>query len=273
MASAQELTRRATRRWNAGQPQVALGLRPAGTVAAAVDAGLFQEADILLLHHFRHPVAWVIRVLSGSYWNHAALVGRSPSDAADAQLEVVEAHWRGTRRWPLREFLEAHSRSVMAVRRVPTDVLDRPARHRIARLAAEAVGSPYDFSLLLRMARLAARDLVRRYRSGRPALPALLRLTANLAESARGFICSGLVQWSYWMGVEPEQRPRVLFVPGLEGPLPEALPRVATPDHLARSANLEWAYLITDGQAWALAPADQGGATSLAQEDEAQRVA
>lgn len=81
------------------------------------------------------------------------------------------------------------------------------------------------------------------------------------------------MQWAYWMGVEPEQRPRMLFVPGLEGPLPDALPRVVTPDHLARSANLDWAYFIANGQVWALAPAAPEDAPSLAQKDEAQRAA
>ncbi len=245
-------TRHTTRRTEL-RPPVAASFRPAGTIASALQNGVFVEADVLLVHHSRDAVAWIIRLLSGSYWNHAALVVHSLSDGPESELQVIEAHWRGIRRVPLQQYLENHERSsVIAVRRVPGIILDRAARHRIARLAAEAVGRPYDFPLLLRMARLALRDMVRRYRSGRPALPALLRLSARLAGSSRGFICSGLVQWAYWAGVKSDLRERVVFVPGIDGPGSEALVREATPDHLARSANLEWAYLVHRGQVWAM---------------------
>jgi hypothetical protein len=251
---APKLLNRITQSWTTQQSEPAPTIGPCTTLDSALDTSLFQEADVLLFHHFRDPMAWIIRLLSGSYWNHAALVARNRDDGPEAGLQVVEAHWRGVRRWPLRQFLEEHQRtSVIAVRRAPVAVLDQVTRNKIARQAAEAVGSPYDFHLLLRLARLALRDMARRYRRGRPALPALVRLAASLTGQAKGFICSGLVQWSYWMAVEPEQRQQVLFVPGLDGPAPEGLLRQVTPEHLAVSSKLEWVCLLHKGQVWTLA--------------------
>lgn len=236
-------------------------VRPIGNLERALHQGVFQDADILLMHRFNDPGAWVIRLLSGSYWNHAALIR---DEGGQRGLQLIEAHWTGIRRWPLAEFLERHSRkSLIAIRRAPSSVLSPSTRQRITDLAAQAVGLPYDFSLLLRLGILSISDLVRRQGGGRPSVGKLAGLATRLAsQGVRAFTCSGLIQWAYYMGGDPSAGERVLFVPQAPPTLPAAILREATPEHLASAPGLEWAYVLWNDQVWALSDDQRAVATT-----------
>jgi hypothetical protein len=242
-------------------------------IAELVDGGRLKSADILLEHSRGSLWAWLIRLGTGNYWNHALMVCsvRDVGNNNDKAL-IIDPRMGRIYTIGLREYFERFKHCDISVRRFETDWFQGNSptdESRFPRVVSEfALRRIDDKSIAARPLGLVRRTLRRlsivyRFISRKRKFPRLKK-TAHRTKplNLNTYSCSGVVQWSYYRGVArvltkeglaKSRLQEVIFSPRLAVGVSDADLLSITPADLARCAGLSWKYVVRKGVVWEVA--------------------
>jgi Permuted papain-like amidase enzyme, YaeF/YiiX, C92 family len=215
---------------------------------------LLQRGDIILS---RSPTftSWLIRVATNSPFSHAALVFLLPQTENGLNntflLESVKA---GVGIANLKNYVEGKSRSQIAIRRLEQPWADDAFQKQVGGIMLDYVHAGYDFSKALKIgfsflfgARLGWSKL-----SGEPneSMRTAVKRTKRKKRNwiPPQFICGGFIQYGFLQaqlrrGGDSDE---VIFRDGLTAHDYDELLAI-TPEDIATTEKLSWAYVIRNG--------------------------
>lgn len=309
------------------------------------DEGPFLRVADVVLRENKDPkevFAHMIRAATGSKWSHSAILYLlSDPDKGFDNTFLIEAKTKGVHlaSWrnevvPFDQFTVGIKRPRMdwyaetpyeTSRHDPRDPEDVPGigylRH-VRGIALDQINGLYDHKTVYELAALYAKRAARRHLSAVPQIADAAGAVSDLfkkwdekdsdASSVLRFICSGIVQYSYFEALRrriandfdiPEHREvaqcnlsnmqRVIFRPDPQGlvskyiqqvqegeldirnPAPEDvldLLKTATPADFNNSPNLEWRYVILKGVVWKIDEAPEDYKPQSKDEEEVLRL-
>lgn len=228
-------------------------------------------ADILLEHSRGSLWGWLIRLGTGSYWNHTLMVCavRHPGQGHDTTL-VVDPRMGGIHIRSIAHYLERLKSCDVAVKRQEIDWFqdESEAEPRYGKMVSDFASRKIDDKSVSMFALGSVRRVLRRltlvYRFIRqrrkPIKPRKIRSTrAGKPLNVNVYSCSGFVQWSYYRGVarvvdrgglDKFRLQQVIFNPRLVGEVNDHDLLSTTPADLANSNKLSWKYVIKNGVVW-----------------------
>lgn len=188
-------------------------------------------ADVVLIRHKKGLLRWLIRQVTGSYWDHCALIvfaknpgkGYSSNIIAEAlQHGTFEVFRRGIEIHKLEKYLLEPDLYDVGIKRfswLHEDLHNRVRAFMLMNVDAPSYRLPmadFFFALILKSVR---RHLLRRQR----------------------FSCSGLVQKAFYEATDWGDRHRVSFRE-LSGDSPIEIEELVTPGDIAKSDLCEWVW-------------------------------
>ena len=287
------------------------------------DEGPFLRVADVVLRENKDPkevFAHMIRAATGSKWSHSAILyllsdpykGFDNTFLVEAKTKGVHiASWRnevvpfeqftvGIKRLRMDWYAETPYEIARHDSRDPEDVPGIAYLRHVRGIAFDQINGLYDHKTVYELAALYARRAARRHLSAIPQIADAAGAVADFfkkwdekdsdATSVLSFICSGIIQYSYFDALRiriandfdnPEHREvaksnlsnmhRVIFRPDPQGlvhryiqqvqtgeldihnPAPEDmldLLKTATPADFNNSPNLQWCYVILKGEVW-----------------------
>jgi hypothetical protein len=242
----------------------------AGTpISELVDQDKLKSADILLEHSRRSIWGWLIRLGTGNYWNHALMVCSIPGEGnkCDKTL-IIDPRMGGIRTIDLHEYFERYKDCDVSVKRFEADWFQdtgRTGESRFHRVVSDyALRRIDDRSTMARPLGSVRRTLRRlsiiyRFIRRKRKLPKRRKTLNAKPINLNTYACSGIVQWSYYRGVDrmiteeglaADLLQEVIFSPTLVGQFSDADLLSITPADLARCDKLSWKYVVRDGVVW-----------------------
>jgi hypothetical protein len=182
-----------------------------------------QEADIILVHTKHSLLRSLIRKVTGSYWDHVALVlfprnlkkGRYYNQIIEAtEPDGIEIH-------KLDKYLREPDKYDVGIKRISH--LDLITRKRIVAFMLMNVDAPYYKLSFIRFL--------------------LATISKKFSENLLGrqrFCCSGFVQRSFYEATNWDEREKIIFRDEFRSPL--ELQDITTPGDIAKSTKAVWIY-------------------------------
>ncbi|MFC1919607.1 hypothetical protein ACFLWX_02310 [Chloroflexota bacterium] len=238
-----------------------------------VERGKLRRADIILTHSKRSLLGSLIRFGTKSYWNHAAMVFtiKSPKEGYDSTF-IIESGGAGIDIHNIAHYLENPKKVDVGIKRLErdwfqddSDAVGLRFRRRVRGFALSEIDDKYDHKMIIGIARSIARQLILAFifpwlRVKEPAkrrarIPGIAKKL-----EIKTYICSGFVQWAYYMGVgkvleengdsSGEKVRDVIFNDEVSSDDSEEVLLSTTPADLASSDKLTWKYIVKDGVVW-----------------------
>lgn len=231
-----------------------------------------RHADLFLLRSdvilSRSPTlsSWLIRLGTGGFFSHAALVFLVPKpEEGFTNTFLLESVSAGVGLANLREYVDRkRGHSDLVIRRLNAPWFSDPLRSQVRGLMLDHVNAGYDYGIVLRLA-----------------LSILFGFRLGLSRVAKGqdgsmadavekthrrrrrwvppqFICSGFVQYGFAEALRRNKlrAADVLFRPGIS-PTDSSAMLAVTPEDIATSDRLDWLYAITRGKVYQVASYDE----------------
>lgn len=202
-----------------------------------------NRGDILLS---RSPLlaSGLIRLTSGSYFSHSAMVFLTPNPAEGyGNTFVIESLFKGVGLANLETYIGGRKPiEEVGVLRLEGKGFDKLFFKHANGLMLNEVNKPYDYHRFLRIALSILFGLQSAIKRARRR-PGMYRRWMP-----RQFICSGFIQYGLYQaavaaGVDPE---RVVLKNGVVNPSPDEM-MGTTPEDMATSDKLTWKYVIRRG--------------------------
>jgi hypothetical protein len=242
-------------------------------ISELVDNSRLISGDILLEHSRGSVWGWLIRLGTGSYWNHALMVcSAGDGENSCEKTLIIDPRMGGIYTIDMREYFEKYKHCDVSVKRFEADWFQEAGGagetrfHRmISDFALRRIDDKATFARTLGSTRRTLRRLSiiyrfvsSRRRNRRPRKTARNDNPLNL----NTYACSGIVQWSYYRGVSriiteeglaEGMLQDVIFSPTLVGNFGDGDLLSITPADLARCDRLSWKYVVRDGVVWEVA--------------------
>lgn len=239
-----------------------------------------RPSDVVLTRKRQSLRSWAIRMATRGSFSHAALVFLVPrlEKGFDSSF-VIEAARTGVGLTNLADYLNDR-RTVVGIKRLDKPWFTEELQCLVRGRLLNAIKAPYCYSSLLTI----GRDIFNELRYGARSLvfgpyKAITKARRLKLAPPNQYICSGLVQQGFLMAIAdlafndriaPERLNDVVFRNDLAGLLPRDwsqftakeqreiiydyasgfadLLQSVTPNDLARSKALDWAYVVRDGE-------------------------
>ncbi|WP_196502160.1 YiiX/YebB-like N1pC/P60 family cysteine hydrolase [Aestuariivirga litoralis] len=208
------------------------------------DSDRFLNRGDILVSRSPSPVSVLIRILSGSFFSHAAMVFLLPKEKDGfSKTFVIQSLFMGVGVADLEGYVQGRAPiEEVGILRLESEGFYQPFFKRANGFLLNEVNKPYDFHRLFRIALsvlFGIHQVTRRV--GR-------RPSVYRRWMPRQFICSGFIQYGLFAAAEMENIPvaRVVLKNGLTDPSKDELLGI-TPEDLATSNKLKWKYVIRRG--------------------------
>ena len=169
-----------------------------------------KRADILLTHSKGSLLGWLIRLGTGSYWNHALMIYtiRAPHLGYDTTF-IIESGGGGIDVHNIAHYFERPKKYDVGVKRLETtwfrddsDTGGLRYRRKVRGFALQEIDDKYDYKLILGIARRILRQIILAFlfpwqRLKKPE-ERHVQVQRFLGFNINAYICSGFVQWSYY---------------------------------------------------------------------------
>lgn len=226
---------------------------------------LLMRSDVILS---RSPTfsSWLIRLATGGYFSHAALVFLVPKpDDGFENTFVLESISSGVGLANLRDYIDRkRGHSDIVIRRLEAPWFDDFLRSQVRGLMLDHVKAKYDYGRVFRMAlsflfglRLGYSRMSKGKSRSMP--EAVMRTHRGRAKWVPPqFICSGFVQYGFAEALRRNGLPmsHAIFKDDLSGTARSELLAV-TPEDIATTAKLTWLYAIRRGMVHRVASYDE----------------
>jgi hypothetical protein len=182
-----------------------------------------QQADIVLVHTKHGLLRYLIRKVTNSYWDHAALILFTKNIERgrfyDQIIEAVEP--KGIEVHKLEKYLKNPNKYDIGIKRIPN--LDKKIKKRVIAFMLMNVDAPY-------------------YRLSRSRffIAAFSKKFSEWFLGRQRYSCTGLVQKSFYEAVEWGRKEKFIFKTGFLSPI--ELQEITTPADIANSKNTFWIY-------------------------------
>jgi hypothetical protein len=227
-----------------------------------------KRADILLTHSKRSLLGWLIRLGTGSYWNHAFMVYTiRATHLGYERTFIIESKGAGIDIHNIAHYFERPNKYDVGIMRLEapwfaddSDTGGLRYRRRIREFALQEIDDKYDYRLILGITRRILRQIILAFLFPRqrfkPPEQRRVQVQRVLGFDVNAYICSGFVQWAYYEavsrivsedGLDPSRIREVVFNPQASGEVIESELLSTTPADIATSEKLSWKYVIKDG--------------------------
>ena len=220
---------------------------PMTVKAFFMDADRFLNRGDILLSRSPFLASKLIRIFSGSFFSHAALIFLLPQDKEHfSHTFVIESLFKGVGIANLETYVNGRKPvEEVGILRLEGKGFIQDFFKRTNGVLLNEVNKPYDFPRLWRIAfatlfglQQAMRRIQRRPSVYRRWFP-------------RQFICSGFIQYGLYQAAEVSkiETSRVILKNGLKDPSTDEMMGI-TPEDVATSDKLTWKYVIRRGWAY-----------------------
>lgn len=213
-------------------PRVTVAMPAKSLYASQEEAVRHLKPGDMVFFHEKTPRSKLIQRVTGSYWNHVALVFDVPDISANEHdVLIVEALWH-VEIHRLTTYLHRPDQCELGFKRL--SCLTDTERERFRGFFLDAVDRPYDTLRLV--AYFFKSWLIRLYG---------INATADMSRrytDTNNFICTSFAQRAYYLAVAPEKRGSVLFRGHEKGLDFLQLMEQISPSDMARSKNSEWLF-------------------------------
>lgn len=190
-----------------------------------------QIGDIILFHTKKIWHSKRIRQLTGSYWNHVALVFDTIRiNGNEKEIIIVEAGVTGIEIHRLSKYIKSGIEEI-GFKRIPD--LTEQEKIRFIGFFLDAIDTPYNYR---RMFPYLLRPFIKRY-FGDKAQKTFQRWSVDFDS----YICSSFTQRCFYLASEPEKRKKRLFINQKNLNLYECMEEV-TPGAIGKSKSAIWLY-------------------------------
>jgi hypothetical protein len=230
-----------------------------------------MRADILLTRSKGSLLGWLIRLGTGSYWNHALMIYTIRATQLGYETTfIIESGGAGIDIHNIAHYFERPKKYDIGIKRLETEWFKDDSdtgglryRRKIRGFALQEIDDKYDYRLILGIARRIVRQLIlaflfpwQRFKAPEERNVQVQRV---LGFDVNAYICSGFVQWSYYQavsrivdedGLDASRIREVVFNPRINGEVTENQLLSTTPADIASSDKLSLKYIIKDGVVW-----------------------
>ena len=222
------------------------------------DSDRFLNRGDILLSRSPTIASLLIRLFSGSFFSHAALVFLLPQEREGfTKTFVIQSQFSGVGIADLETYVQGRTPiEEVGVLRLQGERFNQPFFKRANGFLLNEVNKPYDFHRLFRIG-LSVLFGIHQVISRVGRRPNVYRRWMP-----RQFICSGFIQYGLFAAAEIDNMPiaRVILKNGLADPSKDELLGI-TPEDVATSSKLTWKYVIRRG--WVYEISDYAGARRI----------
>lgn len=192
-----------------------------------------QLADIIMVRTKRTWIASMIRRITGSYWDHVALVFAVPNPKLSFyNYLIIEANRTGLEVHRIQDYTKDFKHYDIGVKRVMG--MDEQTRERVLAFMMNQVDQPYDISRILGF-------FIRSFDIN------VLTNFSKLFVDKNDFICSAFIQRAFYDSFPEATKSQVLFAEGLSKRKKknvdfESLLNYVSPADIAKSDKCKWLY-------------------------------
>ena len=231
---------------------------PMTVKAFFADADAFLARGDILLSRSPTFASRLIRMISGHFFSHAAVVFLLPQGLEHfAHTYVIESLFKGVGIGNLEAYVGGRNPiEEVGILRLEGRGFNRDFFKRANGTLLNEVNKPYDFSRLWSVAIASVFGVHR--------VVLRMRNSPNIYRRwyPRQFICSGFIQFGYYEAAKIDKisMDRVILINGLNNPTTDQM-MGTTPEDLATSDKLKWKYVIRRG--WVYEAADYAEAKKI----------
>lgn len=192
-----------------------------------------QLADIILVRTKKSVIASVIRKVTGSYWDHVALVFMVPNKKLSFyNYLVIEANRKGLEVHRIQEYTENFRKYDIGVKRILG--MDDATKKKVLSFMLNQVDKPYDIPRILGF-------LLRSFDVN------VLKDFSRLFVDKQDFICSTFIQEAFLKALPQGQQDKAMFVEinnckHNKNSDKDDLLNYVSPADVANSDNAKWLY-------------------------------
>jgi hypothetical protein len=192
-----------------------------------------QLADIILVRTKGTLVTRIIRKITGSYWDHVALVFMVPNPKLSFyNYLVIEANRKGLEVHRIQEYTENFRHYDVGVKRMPG--LTHETQKKVLSFMLNQVDRPYDAPRILGFL-LRSLDVN------------ILKNFSHLFVDKQDFICSTFIQEAFLKALPEDQRSKAMFINFKKSKNKKLsdkddLLNYVSPADVAQSDNSKWLY-------------------------------
>lgn len=192
-----------------------------------------QLADIILARTKKFLIAKIIQKITGSYWDHVALVFMVPNKKLSFyNYLVIEANRKGLEVHRIQEYTENFRNYDIGVKRIMG--LDDDTKKKVLSFMLNQVDKPYDMPRILGF-------LLRSFDVN------VLKDFSRLFVDKQDFICSTFIQEAFLKALPAEQQDKATFVNLNNNKYKKNIDKndllnYVSPADVAKSANAKWLY-------------------------------
>lgn len=181
-----------------------------------------EVGDIVLLHNKKNLKRKLLREITKSYWDHAAMVlyDKEPDMGYQDNL-IIESHYGGVMVHKIGKYMDDAKRYDVGIKRVPW--LNDELKERLRALMLLNVDAPYYPYSFWKLVFSKISEPLSRYLLGR-----------------QRYSCSGFVQKCFYEAMDWKERYRVVFTKEYISPL--QFQDTLSPGDIARSNKSKWIY-------------------------------
>jgi hypothetical protein len=233
-----------------------------------VIGGKLKRADILLTRSKRSLLGWLIRLGTGSDWDHALMVYTiRATHLGYERTFIIESKGAGIDIHNIAHYFDRPKKYDVGIKRLEapwfaddSDTGGLRYRRRIRGFSLQEIDDKYDYRLILGITRRILRQIILAFLFPRqrfkPPEERRVQVQRVLGFEVNAYICSGFVQWAYCAavsrivaedGLDPARIREVVFNPRISGEVTESELLSTTPADIANSDKLSWIYVIKDG--------------------------
>lgn len=240
-------------------------------MAELVEGDKLKRADILLTRSKGSLLGWLIRLGTGSYWNHALMIYtiRALHLGYDTTF-IIESGGGGIDIHNIAHYFKRPKKYDVGIKRLETEWFKDDSdtgglryRRKVRGFALQEIDDKYDYKLILGIARRILRQIILAFLFPWQRLKTPeernVQVQRFLGFNVNAYICSGFVQWSYYQavsrivdedGLDASRVREVIFNPRLTSEATESKLLSTTPADIANSNTLSWKYVIKHGVVW-----------------------
>ncbi|HOX97324.1 MAG TPA: YiiX/YebB-like N1pC/P60 family cysteine hydrolase [bacterium] len=192
-----------------------------------------QLADIILVRTKKSLIAKIIQKITGSYWDHVALVFMVPNKKLSFyNYLVIEVNRKGLEVHRIQEYTENFRNYDIGVKRIMG--LDDATKKKVLSFMLNQVDKPYDMPRILGF-------LLRSFDVN------ILKNFSHLFVDKQDFICSTFIQEAFLKALPQDQQDKAMFVKlknkrDNKNTDNDDLLNYVSPADVAKSANAKWLY-------------------------------
>ncbi len=237
------------------EAQVKEGAPETEAMRELVQGDKLRCGDILLVHRKRKLVSRIIRALTGSYWNHVAIMYGSECCDGCPHKWVIEALASGVEIRRIEEYFNSANLEVadIGIKRLEADWFSKGHKEHFGYLLLQEVGKRYDYKLLFKLFVYAiiSRPLRFLRLSLLSPFSSFFKFLSRTTPEPVAHICSGLAQWAYCQMARQEKGAAAALCGVWEEKDKEkAILKSVTPGDIANTDGFSWKYLIKGGRLW-----------------------